>query len=193
MDQKHPMPNLWALKISRQDCTLFTELSSQDTQAPPLIFRLFWLPKKLIPAECKWSHQKKYLLNFPTQNNLGIKKFKPKQSFNHPCQLKSRVHLTPPPLPLLGPSITLTILLWSSFQTKSTWWLSFKIQLPSRQQYISLISIVNTEPFVCFGGRAFWFSYLDDFWTWKVKWFWLCVVICAFNESKIKNPKMMLE
>ena len=41
------------------------------------------------------SHPKKYLLNFPTQENPGIKNFKPKKSFDDPCNLKFRV--SPPP------------------------------------------------------------------------------------------------
>ena len=42
------------------------------------------------------SHPKKFLLNFPTQENPGIKNFKPKKSFDHPCHLEFRV--SPPRL-----------------------------------------------------------------------------------------------
>ena len=39
-------------------------------------------------------HPKKYLLNFPNQENPGIKNFKPKKSFDHPCHLEFRVSPT---------------------------------------------------------------------------------------------------
>ena len=54
----------------------------------------FEYPKK---SPLKSSHPKKYLPNFPTRKNPGIKNFKPKKSFDHPHHLKSGV----PPLRLM--------------------------------------------------------------------------------------------
>ena len=48
-------------------------------------------PKNLY-LQCKSSHPKKYLLNFPTPKNPGIENFKPPPKFfDHPRHLKSRV------------------------------------------------------------------------------------------------------
>ena len=57
--QKNPTPNFPALKVHRKQnnfgCTLMAELRSQDMQTTPRIFRLFWIPKKLL---LKSSHPK---------------------------------------------------------------------------------------------------------------------------------------
>ena len=43
--------------------------------------------------------KKKYLPNFPTQENPGIENFKPKKSFDQPRRLRSH-YSPPPPLPV---------------------------------------------------------------------------------------------
>ena len=59
-------------------CTLFAELLSWNTQPLPRIFRLFWIPKKI-------------LAEFSYPKNPGIENVKPKKSFDHPRHSKSRV------------------------------------------------------------------------------------------------------
>lgn len=84
--KKLPCRNLRALKTSKKDCTLFTELRGRDTRALPSghyheSSNCFKYPNKSL---LKSSHTKEYLPNFPTRKIPESKISNPKNSFDHP-------------------------------------------------------------------------------------------------------------
>ena len=80
----------------------------------PLYFLHTFYSVSITRSNFSSPSKKKYLPNFPTQENPGIENFKPKKSFDHPCHLKSGV----PPWVFFN-----TVLTWPLDSSLSALWL----------------------------------------------------------------------